>query len=327
VTAHWLALVSALVSVTPAQERVDSHVAGMPSVAREGLVVSIVTVGPGPKVASHFGHTAIRVIDRVRGTDLLYDYGHFDRDTDRFGRSVQIQTLNLTPSQRVALRDFLDWNVRPENRSFTYDYFRDNCTTRVRDAVNLALDGALRNATDSVATPSTYRDLTLTAWRHHPVLGQGVSVILGRPADRPLSAWEAMFLPHLLSEALSETEVAGRPLVQTTYVVSDSNDVAPVRAGMAPAVITIGIVLSLVLLATGRSLQASRKARLIFAVVSASWGLLIGVAGTLLAGLWTLTIGPLRETRISWCSIRWRSRSVFCSHRGPTGSVGLPGRR
>ena len=73
------------------------------------------------------------------------------------GRPITLQRLNLTPAQKLALRDFLRWNEQEENRYYRYDYFRDNCSTRLRDALDHALGGALRAATDTIVTPFTYR--------------------------------------------------------------------------------------------------------------------------------------------------------------------------
>ena len=142
-------------------------------------------MGVGTRVWERFGHNAILVDDRQRGTRTAYNYGLFDfrqedfllrfiqgrmwywmqgldadamvRSYVRDNRSVWVQELDLSPEERLALRDFLVWNERPENRHYRYDYYRDNCSTRVRDALDRVLNGRLRARTDSVATGTTYR--------------------------------------------------------------------------------------------------------------------------------------------------------------------------
>ncbi|NJD20389.1 MAG: DUF4105 domain-containing protein, partial [Gemmatimonadetes bacterium] len=139
--------------------------------AGSDLRVWLITVGPGAAVWERFGHKAIRVADVVTGRDLAYNWGIFDFDQVGFiprflkgqmlymlapfrsgpmieayagtGREVVAQELALTPSQRAALQAFADWNALPQNRDYRYDYFRDNCSTRVRDALDQALAGAL----------------------------------------------------------------------------------------------------------------------------------------------------------------------------------------
>ena len=50
------------------------------------------------------------------------------------GRGVSLQWLNLTPAQARRLADSLAVNALPQNARYGYDYFTDNCSTRVRDA-------------------------------------------------------------------------------------------------------------------------------------------------------------------------------------------------
>src|SRR5690606_19315610 len=124
----------------------------------------------------------------ARQTDIAYNWGLFSFEQDGFivrflrghmdywmdgmdaesmasyyirsDRSIWAQELNLTPDQRLALRDFVEWNALPENRFYRYDYFRDNCSTRVRDAIDLALGGQLRAQTADALTDASYRDHT-----------------------------------------------------------------------------------------------------------------------------------------------------------------------
>src|SRR6185312_13549245 len=135
------------------------------------LDVALVTFGPGEEIWERFGHNAILIRDRTTATQRLYNYGMFDFAQKNFflnfargrmlyriavddpadefpqyreeGRWIVEQDLNLTPAQRAKLRDYLDWNARPENAQYRYDYFTANCATRVRDALDAALGGAI----------------------------------------------------------------------------------------------------------------------------------------------------------------------------------------
>jgi hypothetical protein len=78
-------------------------------------------------------------------------------------RSIWIQELNLTPAQSAALRDFLEWNELPENRFYQYDPYRDNCSTRIRDAIDRVLGGRLKELTDNEATGGTYWSCSATS--------------------------------------------------------------------------------------------------------------------------------------------------------------------
>ncbi len=132
-------------------------------------------MGPGRSVYERYGHNAIWIRDLDTGTDLVYNYGTFDFTTPGFvtnfikgrprywlgvsdlgetlrqythaERDVVAQELNLSPAQRSELATYLAYNALPENRVYTYDYFLDNCSTRVRDALDRVLQGALRDGT------------------------------------------------------------------------------------------------------------------------------------------------------------------------------------
>ena len=150
------------------------------------LRISVLTMGVGAASWERFGHNAIVVEDGRQGTATAYNYGMFSFRSENFllrfvqgrmlywmagydandvvasyrraGRSVWEQELNLTPAQRVAFRDFLEWNARPENKFYRYDYYRDNCSTRVRDAVDSILGGAFK---------AQMQDPAEGTWRFH----------------------------------------------------------------------------------------------------------------------------------------------------------------
>ena len=148
--------------------------------------VSLLTFGPGPIFWERFGHNAIVVRDHDAGTaialqlrHLRFRAGKFPRelrarqhalshrrrplDDDiemyyaRKGRSITEQRLAFTPEQAAALRDFLRWNMRPENAFYRYDYYLANCSTRVRDALDKALGGAIKTQLDGRSRGYTYR--------------------------------------------------------------------------------------------------------------------------------------------------------------------------
>ena len=144
------------------------------------LTVHLLTMGTGDAVWEKYGHNAIWVRDPVAGTDWVYNYGVFDFNSPGYwgrfirgdwlyqlavwparetlamyemdNRTIVRQELDLTGEQKAELAAFLEWNARPENREYLYDYFRDNCSTRIRDVIDSVLGGSLRAATDTVPT-------------------------------------------------------------------------------------------------------------------------------------------------------------------------------
>jgi hypothetical protein len=275
-------------------------------------------MGVGVRVWERFGHNAILVEDRARGTRVAYNYGLFDLRQENFllrfvqgrmwywmqgldadamlesyirdNRSVWIQELDLTPEQRVALRDFLVWNERPENRYYRYDYYRDNCSTRVRDALDRVLGGRLRALTDTVPTGTTYRSHTLRLTASDLPLYTALDLALGQPVDRPITAWEEMFLPLSLREwagRVTLTDSAGRerPLVrgEQTLFVASVPPPRPTPPAWIPQFLAAGAVGGAVL--AGLAVRARRA----FRWAGGFWGLAVGAAGLVLACLWAFT--------------------------------------
>ena len=284
------------------------------------LTISLMTMGVGAQVWELFGHNAILVEDRARGTARAYNYGMFDfRQEDfllhfvqgrmrywmqgfdlaptleiyrRANRSVWVQELNLTPSERVALRDFLEWNERPENRFYRYDYYRDNCSTRVRDALDRILQGRFRALTDTIRTGHTYRFHPERLTDSDPLLYTGLLIGLGPLADRPLSAWEEMFLPPELRVWIRHATVrdaSGRqvPLVLSERASQPAPPESPPRR--FPWALAIGLGLGGSLWWLGYRARASPAARRGFGWLAGTWTLVTGIVGALLAFLWAFT--------------------------------------
>jgi hypothetical protein len=104
---------------------------------------------------------------------------------------------------------FVEWNALEQNKFYRYDYYRDNCSTRVRDALDRAVGGAIRAATERAATPTSYRWHTRRLVAGDAATYAGIQLALGRPADRDISAWEESFLPVRLMEHVRGVRVEG----------------------------------------------------------------------------------------------------------------------
>jgi hypothetical protein len=298
----------------------------VPAAVDEGsqITVYLVTMGPGAAVWEKFGHNALWIRDPSNGLDRIFNYGIFSFRQENFllryvqgdlryamvgfpaqphlndyvawDRSIWLQELNLTPAERVQLRDFLLWNELPENSQYAYDYYLDNCSTRIRDALDRVLGGRLRAQTDTVLTDATFRYHTQrSVWRNH-LTAAGLLLALGPRTDRPISVWEEMFLPLAMRERMRQVTVPGPdgtevPLVRaerTVYVGT-----RPLPPAQPPARLGWYLVMGLgvaALVALPASVRGDRRwARVSSAAALAGWTLLAGVAGVVLTGLWGLT--------------------------------------
>jgi hypothetical protein len=238
------------------------------------LSVYLMTMGQGDQVWERYGHNAIGIRDRRTNTDVVYNWGLFSFDEPGFigrflrgemmywmggedaasalaqyrmlNRTVEVQELNLSPAQRQSLLDFIRFNAREENRFYRYDYFLDNCSTRVRDALDAVLGGAIRLATDTAMTGATYRWHALRLMAEDRLTVVGIDIGLGRPTDRPISAWEEMFIPMKVRDRLRELRVpddSGRlvPLVTSERVLFQAQR-APERERPPLLALPLGLI-------------------------------------------------------------------------------------
>lgn len=300
---------------------VPARIVAAPPEPGSDLTVSLMTFGPGREVWERFGHNAIWIHDPVHGTDQAYNYGLFDfrqenfilrfvrgqmwywmagfpsesyiRQYERDNRSVWVQELDIPPKARLELQQFLQWNELPENRFYHYDYYRDNCSTRVRDAIDRVLGGTIRRQTSPLPTGTTYRFHTQRLTSNDALIYTGLLVALGERVDRPLSAWEEMFLPVALRDHLRKVSLAGPngttiPLVRSERTIFEST--APPPPDSPPnwilGYLAIGLGLGASAFALARAAPGNRLAGGAFLALVSAWALIAGIAGVVLAGLW-----------------------------------------
>jgi hypothetical protein len=286
------------------------------------LRVYLVTMGPGELVWERFGHNAIWIRDPA-SPDTAYNYGLFDFRQENFllrfirgqmwywmagfpaepylrtyvrdNRSVWLQELNLPPSARLRLREFLRWNEQPEHRFYHYDYYRDNCSTRVRDAIDRVVGGAIESQTARLPTGTTYRSHTLRLTANDLPVFTGLFLALGPAVDRPISAWEEMFLPMALREHARRVMLPGAngatvPLVAGERTVFQSTAPPPPAAPpfWLPWYLALGVLVGGLGALLG-AMSARRWGRAGLGLLVLLWGAIGGLGGVVLAVLWGLT--------------------------------------
>jgi hypothetical protein len=190
--------------------------------------ISLLTCSPGDELYSIFGHSAIRVTDSLQNFDNVFNYGTFDFDDPNFytnfvrgklnyklsaasyrnfeyqyvyeGRWIWEQELNLTRDEKQYLFDSLVINYHPENQYYLYDFFFDNCATRIRDIFTEAIEREIRFNYEVFGTEESFRELLMPYLSEKPWARLGINLALGLPADKIATPWEYMFLPdHMMT--------------------------------------------------------------------------------------------------------------------------------
>lgn len=288
------------------------------------LDVSLITFGPGTEIWERFGHNAILIHDSSTNESRLYNYGIFDFDQENFflnfarghmtyrmavddadeelpeyvkeGRWIVQQELDLTPAQKEKLAKFLDWNVRPENAQYRYNYFDANCSTRTRDALNTAADDAIHAQTISPSRGFTYRMDVLRLVRPDPLLMIGMDAGLGPYADHRLTYWDESFLPTELMRHMRDVFVVDpttgkrRPLVARETRLNEAR--IPEPSESPPdwfwKALTVGVALGALILVLARA-RENAFARSGFATLGLVIAFVLGLGGLVLLGLWFFT--------------------------------------
>ena len=295
----------------------------------DGLTVYLLTFDPGPLLWERFGHNALWIRDRTAGTDWGYDYGRFtfgqttgdllrfvgrfikgdlkysmgDGPVQRYldgytaaGRAIWAQELDLPPAARVVLRDFLNWNRREENKYYQYHYYLDNCSTRIRDAIDRVVGGQVKAWADTLRTAATYRDHTKRTTESDPLMYTLLDIGLGQPTDHRVTAWEEMFLPISLRPYLDSISVRDpdgrvhRLVKEERHLVeSERFRVADGPPNWLGRYLLLGLGLGGVMAGLGRLARGSTRWRYLFAGVAGLWSLVVGLGGAVLLGLWAFT--------------------------------------
>ncbi|MGH8163953.1 MAG: DUF4105 domain-containing protein [Rhodanobacteraceae bacterium] len=294
--------------------------AGVAEAPAANLRVDLYTYGPGAIYWERFGHDALVVTDTASGESYAFNYGLFDFNQRDFflnfargrmsymaaawpaaddlaqykdeGRWIVDQQLNLTPRQRGALRDFLVWNVQPRNARYAYDYYTQNCTTRIRDALDRVLGGVLRAQMQTRTRAFTYRSQTDRLMAGQPWLMLILDLGLGAYADQPLNGWSGSFLPTQLMESLRGARTAaGRPLVVSETRLATARLPAPPETppDLRWPLLIAGLILGAALTIACWLRTHCAVARFAFAFGGALFALFAGAAGLLMAILWAFT--------------------------------------
>lgn len=277
----------------------------------ERSYIEVYTCAPGNQLYSQFGHTAIGVIDPERNLREVFNYGTFSFNTPHFyikfcagkllyqlstesfsefvytyerrGRQVVAQRLNLTLAQRQHLYEMLEENSLPENCDYQYDFFFDNCATRVLDMLYRAFGDSLTYiGTDTIQLP-TMRDCI------HPYLAgsqwtkAGIDLVLGSITDRRASNRQQSFIPDKLHDYLAECQIDTLPLVSDTRLLVESKiKYDQTRWFLSPMLIFSLLLIAVVIL----TFRLPATALVIFDRIYFGF---IGLLGLLITLLWFAT--------------------------------------
>lgn len=286
--------------------------------------VSLITCSPGSELYSIFGHSAIRVTDSNRMADVVFNYGTFDfsdpdfyvkfvqgklnyylsiQETNGFildyqymGRSVVEQVLLLPAPQKINLVNALIENSKPENRYYLYDFFLDNCTTRLRD---ILLQHGLIDTRSIPTMPAntTYRQAIhdyLTKG-DHPWSMLGIDLLLGAKTDRTMTIAEQQFLPDNL--LLAVDRIDNHQAIVQKSTVYQAPEKTTTSSFFSPLIVISLITIGLLALTQIQKKNPSRVTRAVDLLIF----LTTAILGWIILLAWTATDHTMTKNNYNLC--------------------------
>ncbi len=280
--------------------------------------ISVITCGPGyNELYATFGHSAFRVHDIPNKIDKVYNYGTFNFDTDNFylkftqgkllydlraynfgaflqgyhreNRWVKGQVLDLTNNEVQKIYDFLENNAKPENRSYKYDFFFDNCSTKLYDVLETVLGKKIEFDNNFDEHDYTHRDLIYQYTTYLPWSSFGIDLALGSVIDRKATAKEYMFLPDYVFSAFEKISInengKAKPIVKRTEEILLDQDEQIQNNSIFKPFLIFSFLALIVILLTIKDYKNNKRNKVLDTVIFG----ITGITGIIVLLLWFAT--------------------------------------
>jgi len=227
----------------------------------DDLTIKIAVMGIGDELYFWWGHIGLVIEDARTGQSRMYDYGQFTINTDDFflnfakgrlwysggaspmmsnlgmyiitNRDVVLYTLELPPENRENVRRFAEESILPQNRNYLYHHFNDNCSTRIRDILDVATDGQFKEQFGNEPGRFTLRQHVRRHTWYSPAVDWILNFWMGQDIDTPITVWDEMFLPSEVALRINDFRYTNpygisRPLVSGAETINQSVGRPPV---------------------------------------------------------------------------------------------------
>jgi len=233
--------------------------------------ISVLTIGPGSSLNDSFGHSAYRVKDSLM--DIVFNYGVYDFDTPNFytkfaqgklnykiganyfedfresyinqNRTIREQNLNLTLDEKQSVFNYLSRNYEPANQYYLYDFFYDNCATKIRDLLVIALNNRIEFNKPESFQPKTFRNLIQQNLKWNSWGSFGIDLALGSVIDRIVTPTEFMFLPEYIHDFFDSAMIKSNPgkkLVSSERVIFQNSQTKSSSNFLLSPLFILGII-------------------------------------------------------------------------------------
>jgi len=276
--------------------------------------VSILTIGPGASLNDAFGHSAIHIKDPMYRLDIVYDYGRYDFETEGFylnfakgklnyeigaanykpfisyykskRREVKSQTLNLSLTEKQALFQKLQQNILPQNKSYLYDFFYNNCATKIKDNIVSVSEKPIEFEQPKDFEQHTFRALIRSQVEQNSWGGFGIDLALGSIIDQVAPVDDHMFLPRYIHHffEVAKFKNTNEPLIKKQEILS-GQQLNVTHSFWSSPLFIFSILSFLILLVTYKNYKSNTRTKWLDISIFSVTGLI----GVLLLLLWFAT--------------------------------------
>ncbi|WP_338359965.1 DUF4105 domain-containing protein [Yeosuana marina] len=277
--------------------------------------ISVLTIGPGSSLNDAFGHNAFRIKDSLNHIDVVFNYGIYDFNTPNFyikfaqgrlnyligmnyykdfyrnykeeNRTIKEQVLNLSQNEKQRLLNFLANNIKPENRRYLYDFFYDNCATKIRDVLETVTDNKIKFNTPDGFKEQTFRQLIYSNLNKNSWGSFGIDLALGSVIDQKATPYEHMFLPKYIFKFFENVTLSnsGEKLVKQTHILYQKTDTPETNNFLTSPLMIFGIIGILILFITFKDYKNKKRSNWLDVVLFFA----TGIIGILILLLWFAT--------------------------------------
>ena len=276
--------------------------------------ISVLTIGPGASLNDAFGHSGFRIKDNAQGIDVVFGYGEYDfnapnfylkfaqgklnylisKDTferfyktyEYYNRTIKEQVLNLDQAEKQKLYNYLLNNYKPENRAYLYDFFYDNCATKIRDVADVVLNNTITFNEPDDYQPQTFRTLIHNNLDKNSWGSLGIDIALGAVIDKVTTPEEQMFLPENIHKFFSKaTAKAGKSLVSESQVVFTKKEKLTASNIVSSPLVILGVIAVLIIWITYKDYKKGTRSKWLDLTLF----MITGLIGVFLLLLWFAT--------------------------------------
>lgn len=277
--------------------------------------ISVLTVGPGNSLNDAFGHSAFRIKDINNGIDATYGYGEYDFDAPNFylkftqgklnylisktdftrfyqiykyyNRSVKEQVLNLSETEKQKLYDYLIHNYKPENRRYLYEFFYDNCATKIKDVANIASNNTITYNNPKDFEDATFRTLIQNNLNKNSWGSFGIDLALGSVIDKKATPEDQMFLPENIYRFFENATISdnNEPLVKTSRTIYSKKETIETNPFLTSPLFILGIIAIIIIYITYNDYKKERRTKWLDVALFTITGLI----GIMILLLWFAT--------------------------------------